>query len=165
MPDPDLANSITFMFTTIGSEIEPWGANWVRRDRQLREFINIEPFLKATIFNIAVSRAALPWEIDGPPRTARRVQEALLGSDWIPTIMKTAFDVLTQDNAGFIEIVVSPPKNRHLRLKLGHGWISINRRYCIPTQESPPAIETDFLACPRGFLLRIPTQESPPGGF
>ena len=64
MPDPDLANSITFMFTTIGSEIEPWGANWVRRDRQLREFINIEPFLKATIFNIAVSRAALPWEIE-----------------------------------------------------------------------------------------------------
>ena len=109
MPDPDLANSITFMFTTIGSEIEPWGANWVRRDRQLREFINIEPFLKATIFNIAVSRAALPWEIDGPPRTARRVQEALLGSDWIPTIMKTAFDVLTQDNAGFIEIVRDKP--------------------------------------------------------
>lgn len=97
------------------------GANWVRRDRQLREFINIEPFLKATIFNIAVSRAALPWEIDGPPRTARRVQEALLGSDWIPTIMKTAFDVLTQDNAGFIEIVRDKPL-RGRPLKQGLYW-------------------------------------------
>lgn len=134
MPDPKSATSFTFMFTTAGSEIEPWGGNWYRRDAQLRDFVNIEPFLKATVFNIAVARAALPWEIDGPPKTARRVQEALLASDWIPTIMKVAYDVLTQDNAGFLEIVRDKPaKGRPPESGPLLGLVHLSADRCIRT--------------------------------
>lgn len=111
IPDPAEANFGTLMitFANTASEIEPWGRNWARRDKQLREFITKEPFLKSTVYNIATTRSALPWELDGPPKTVAKVQKILNSSDfgrgWTSLMMKVAYDLMTQDNGSFIEII------------------------------------------------------------
>lgn len=113
IPHPEEANFGTLMitFANTASEIEPWGANWRKRDQQLRTFYKKEPFLKSTVFNIATTRASLTWELDGPPKTVSKIHNVLNNSDfgkgWTSLMMKVATDVLVSDNGAFIEIIRS----------------------------------------------------------
>lgn len=103
------SSSILLSFADLQSKIEPWGANWMLRDSQLRSLFLTEPFLCAAVYNVAATRSAFSWKIEGPPKTARLVQEMLNGSEYQHGFsalqLKVAVDVLTQDNGGFVHIV------------------------------------------------------------
>jgi len=116
--------------------IEPWGGNWARRDSQLRNFVTTEPFVLSSIHSIAATRAAFSWHIDGPPRTAKQVSEMLhrseKGDGWVIMMLKLVFDVLTQDNGGFLEIVRED--NRNYRSKV-LGLLHLDSAKCVRTAD------------------------------
>lgn len=102
-------NSLVLQFADYNSRIEAWGQNWIRRDQQLRELVLSEPFLSAAVFNIASTRAAFSWKVSGPTSTAGKIQDMLNASQYrqgFHTLkLMVAYDVLTQDNGGFVYVI------------------------------------------------------------
>lgn len=102
-------NAFLLQFADYQSRIEPWGQNWIRRDQQLRELVLSEPFLSAAVFNIASTRAAFSWKVSGPTSTAQKIQDMLNASQYrqgFHTLkLMVAYDVLTQDNGGFVYVI------------------------------------------------------------
>lgn len=89
--------------------IEPWGRDWISRDRQLSEFWPTEPFLASAIASIAMTRASLTFHLEGPPKSAiavrRMFEQSEFGQGWVTLIIKVCLDLLTQDNGAFIEVI------------------------------------------------------------
>jgi len=89
--------------------IEPWNGNQVKRDEDLSKFWKEEPFLESAITSLAMTRAALSWELSGPPRTVKNTQIMLnsadFGQGWQHLMMLVNTDLLTSDNGAFIEII------------------------------------------------------------
>lgn len=100
---------LTMQLASVADEIVPWGKAPWRRDKQLREFWPTENILASTIYATAIRNAAFSWKLDGPPRTVAAVQNMLhsanLGKGWLYFMVRTTIDLLTQDNAAFIELV------------------------------------------------------------
>lgn len=103
------AGSLTMQLATVADDILPWGRNPWRRDKQLREFWPTENLLASTIYATAIRNSAFSWKLDGPPRTVAAVQDMLhaadLGKGWLHFMIRVTIDLLTQDNAAFIELV------------------------------------------------------------
>lgn len=95
------------------------------RDNYLRRFWNSEPFLAGAIYSIATRNAAFRYELTGPDRQVKRIQEMLsqadLGAGWQSLIMKVSIDLLTQDNGAFIELI------RPARARTRKGWVDVAR--------------------------------------
>lgn len=99
-----------------------WSAE---RDDYLRKFWTTEPFLAGAIYSIATRNAAFRFELEGPERPVKRVQEMLsqsdLGAGWQSMIVKVSIDLLSQDNGAFIELI------RPARAKTRKGWVDVAR--------------------------------------
>lgn len=114
-PEPREYNyhNLVLYFNQVGNFIEPWHGSPLRRDAQLAEFWKSEPFLSSAVTSIAMTRAALSWEITGPPKTVARVQKLLNSSDfgkgWQHLMMQVNIDLLTTDNGAFIEVIRQKP--------------------------------------------------------
>lgn len=90
-------------------EIETWGRNVKRRDRQLREFVPTENVFASALGTIVARNAAFDFSVEGPPRTASRVHDILEnannGKGWVDFVSKVSYDLYTQDSGAFFEIV------------------------------------------------------------
>lgn len=108
------SQSLVLYINNFSNTIEAWGRNWVRRDEQLRKFWPTEPFLASAISSVVMTRAALSWELTGPPKSVARIQEILNNSDfgkgWQSLMIKLSIDIATQDNGGFLEVIRDKPK-------------------------------------------------------
>lgn len=100
---------LTMQLASVADEVVPWGKSPARRDRQLREFWPTENILASTIYATAIRNAAFSWKLDGPPRTVAAVQNMLhsanLGKGWLYFMVRCTIDLLTQDNAAFVELI------------------------------------------------------------
>lgn len=109
---PGAGNILTLLFAQNNDTIEPWHGNTKLRDEQLAKFWKTEPFLASAVTSIATTRAALSWELTGPPKTVAKVQKILNGAEfgqgWQTLMMKVNVDLLTSDNGGFIEVIRKP---------------------------------------------------------
>jgi len=98
-----------FWMASVADTVMPWGQDVVRRDKQLRDFWTQEPFLAGAIYTVCISNAAFKWRVVGPKATAGAVQNMLhhaqLGEGWHSFITRLSLDLLTQDNATFIEVI------------------------------------------------------------
>lgn len=107
-------NALTLFFNQVNSVIEPYFGDAIKRDRQLRNFIFQEPFLLSAIYSIVSARAALTYTLDGPPQSVKQTQELIrnfqYGDGWIKFVSLLTFDLLTQDNGAFAEIVRLKPR-------------------------------------------------------
>lgn len=107
-PGYDLGNLVLWVGQQ-ADEIEAWGRNVKRRDRQLREFIPTENVLASALGTVVARNAAFDFSVKGPPRTAARVHEILEnannGKGWIDFIAKLSYDLYSQDSGGFFEII------------------------------------------------------------
>lgn len=101
--------TLTLQLASVADEIVPWGRYPWRRDKQLRDFWPTENILSSTIYATAIRNAAFSWKLDGPPRTVAAVQNMLhsanLGKGWLYFMVRVTIDLLTQDNAAFIELI------------------------------------------------------------
>lgn len=112
--DPGSQSFATSAFLNIAlssphSIIEPWGRDWVLRDRQLAEFWPTESYLASAIASIVMTRASLTWQLEGPPKSVSAVRRILNQSDfgrgWSSLMAKVCLDLSTQDNGAFAEII------------------------------------------------------------
>ena len=107
-PGYDLGNLILWVGQQ-ADEIEAWGRNVKRRDRQLREFIPTENVLASALGTVVARNAAFDFSVKGPPRTAARVHDILEnannGKGWIDFVAKLSYDLYSQDSGGFFEII------------------------------------------------------------
>src|SRR3990167_2402186 len=98
-----------FWMASVADTVMHWGQDVVRRDKQLRDFWTQEPFLAGAIYTVCISNAAFKWRVVGPKATAGAVQNMLhhaqLGEGWHSYITLLSLDLLTQDNATFIEVI------------------------------------------------------------
>lgn len=113
-PEEYRQNMVLYFNTTPNQDIfEPWDGNTVRRDQQLAKFWKSEPFLASAVTSIATTRAALSWELSGPPKTVAKTQKLLnnadFGQGWQHLAMKVAIDLSTSDSGAFIEVIRKPP--------------------------------------------------------
>src|SRR5262245_39874370 len=96
-------------FATAADEFPPWGTAPATRDLKLREFWPTEPTLAGALGSTIAKYAGLGWSLMGPPRAVSHYEIMLHSSDrgkgWMSFIIKLLFDVFTQDNGGFIEII------------------------------------------------------------
>jgi len=103
------AGYYTFRLSSITDNIEPWGRDWRKRDRQLREFFPTESFVAGAIYSMAAANANFRWELDGPPRTVEQVRilcnTANRGQGWVSFAQKVSLDLFSQDNGAFIEFI------------------------------------------------------------
>lgn len=107
--DSLFSKGLFLTLTNAADRIVPWGRDWTLRDQQLAHFWPTEPFLSSAIFSIVATRAAFNWQLDGPPRTVKKVHEMLHNSDfgkgWISLSQKVCLDLITQDNGSIVEII------------------------------------------------------------
>lgn len=117
-------NSFVLQMSTVADDIIPWGRNVWRRDRELRSFWVTEPYVASAINTIVAARANMSWSLNGPPRTVaiiqRMFQSSNLGKGWLDLHSKVAIDLLTQDNAGFVEIIRQEDKPTSPVMNLNH---------------------------------------------
>lgn len=103
------ANHFVISLAASADEFYQWGTNQLSRDRQLRLFVPTESWIASTISNLSARNAAFSWSLEGPERTCGHIQEALhlsnFGKGWSDLIMKGSFDLYTQDNGWFIEVI------------------------------------------------------------
>lgn len=106
---PSGGESFILSLSTVADSFEPFGANVVGRDRQLRAFWPTEPILASALYSVTIRNAAFSWELEGPPATVEQVQNILhtanLGKGWLDFMAQVIQDLFTQDNGAFIEII------------------------------------------------------------
>lgn len=124
-PPPDGAGThFLISLAGIADEIAPWGVMPETRDLQLRELIPNEPWLASTIGSLAARNGAFSWTIEAGPRVAERLQEMLhlsnFGEGWISLISKVSWDLYTQDNGAFIEVIRQGDSPTSPLLNLAH---------------------------------------------
>lgn len=100
---------LVLSLASVADSFMAWGRDLPFRDQQLRDFWPTEPVLASAIYTVVGRNAALSWELEGPGRTVRAVQQMLHNADggrgWQSFLTKVCIDYLTQDNGGFIELV------------------------------------------------------------
>ncbi len=94
---------------SVADSFPAWGAEPIRRDRELRRFWPTENILASAVYSICIRNAAYQWTLEGPERTVEAVQNILamaeMGDGWQAFITKICQDLFTQDNGAFIEII------------------------------------------------------------
>lgn len=105
VPNPSYDSQIFWFMSQKGDEIAPWGQNIKLRDNQLRLLLPKENVWLSAVSIVASRNAAFSWQISGPNRTVKRAHEILeeveFGDGWEALIIKTSFDLYTQDNGAF----------------------------------------------------------------
>lgn len=100
---------LALTIASVADDIIPWGQAPYLRDKQLRDFWPTEPIVGGTIYSLAIRNAAMTLTFDGPPRTAKAVQDlfnsANLGKGQLDLFTKLTLDLLTQDNGAFFELI------------------------------------------------------------
>lgn len=116
--------TLTMQLASVGDDVTAWGRSPWQRDKQLREFWPTESVLASTIYATAIRNAAFSWKLDGPPRTVAAVQDMLhaadLGRGWLQFMVKVSIDLLTQDNAAFVELIRSGPSETDPVIGIAH---------------------------------------------
>lgn len=112
-PTPEEARSnLVFYMAQSHDIIEPWDGNAITRDKQLSQFWLTEPFLASAVTSIAMTRAALSWEVTGPPKMVNKVHNILNTANftqgWQHIMMMVNIDLLTTENGAFIEVIRKP---------------------------------------------------------
>lgn len=101
------SNYLYLNFATMADSAPQFGTP--ARDRYLRQFYKEESVTNSAIYSTASRYAALEWTLQGPPKTVVACRSVLQtsqhGQGWIPLMMPSATDLLTQDNAMFWELV------------------------------------------------------------
>lgn len=100
---------ITLYFSHYASIIPPWGNDVVSRDEKLRDFWPTESFLSGAICSQVGRYSSFPYTLDGPERMTH-IYESVFencenGQGFTAMMTKVCFDMFTQDNAGFIELI------------------------------------------------------------
>jgi len=105
--DDSSAQSLLIYFATATDDTPRWWSP--SRDKYLREFWPLEPYLAGALYSICARNASFKFAIEGPPRQVRRVERLLaqmgFGAGWQVEMMKVSLDILTQDNGAFIEVI------------------------------------------------------------
>jgi len=122
LPRSDL--TFVFQIASIAESMVQFGQDPRLRDLQLRAFWPTEPLLASAVYNIVSRNASFKWELDGPPRTVKAVQEmfqnANFGKGWTDFITKLQVDLFTQDNGAFFEIIRSGPGRDSVPISFAH---------------------------------------------
>lgn len=116
-PKHTVSSPLVLYFAQSHDIIEPWQGNTLLRDEQLAAFWKSEPFLESAVTSLAMTRAALSWELSGPPKTIAKVQQLLnsanFGQGWQHLMMQVNIDLLTSDAGAFIEVIrEKPPRGK-----------------------------------------------------
>ena len=123
-PPQSMADSLLYVVAGAGDEITPWGIAPKRRDRELREFVPTESYFSSALGSVGGRNAALPWALEGPDRTARKVKDVLdnanEGKGWQDLIMKLSADLYSQDYGAFMEVVRAADSPRAGLVGLNH---------------------------------------------
>ena len=108
-PIGTIESSLLYFVASVAEEISAWGLSPTLRDRQLRAFWPTESYFCSALGTVTARNAASSWNIDGPPRTSRQMQEVLdnanRGEGWQDLMSKTSMDLYTQDKGAFWEVV------------------------------------------------------------
>lgn len=105
-----------------------------RRDRYLRQFWPTEPFLAGAVYAVCARNAALRWKLTGPDRAVKKAHNLLTqsqfgqGDEALRLLLSQ--DLLTQDNAAFMEVI------RPARALTSKGWRPLLRW---PDAQNEPA--------------------------
>lgn len=107
--------SIMLMALSAADTFLPWGTDVMARDAQLRAYVAQEPTLSSGIYSVCIRNASFEWEIvsadptQSPKRTIAAVTTMLENSDWgrgwLRHMVKTCFDLYTQDNGAIWELI------------------------------------------------------------
>lgn len=107
------------MAAQAADEIIPWSWYPYRRDMQLRGFAKAEPILAGAVYSMRSRIEALAYRLEGKPRAKTFYGDVLgladLGAGFKQLIGKTIYDLLTQDNGAFWELVGAGQPDRPLR--------------------------------------------------
>lgn len=111
-------------FATAADEFPAWGTAPAARDRRLREFWPTEPVLAGALVSTVAKYAGFNWKLTGPQRQIRHYEVMFESSDrgrgWVGFISKVLFDLFTQDNGAFIEIVRTEDNETAPVINLNH---------------------------------------------
>ena len=118
------ASTIILQLASIADDIEPWGRHVHQRDIQLRQFWPTESTLASAIYTIVSRNVSFNWELTGPPRTVKSIQQmfhrANFGKGWLDFISKLSVDLFTQDNGAFIEIIRATNSKNAVPISFAH---------------------------------------------
>jgi len=94
--DDSRAQSLLIYFAVASDDTPRWWSP--SRDRYLREFWPLEPYLAGALYSICARNSSFKFAIEGPPRQARRVERLLaqmgFGAGWQVEMMKVSLDLL-----------------------------------------------------------------------
>jgi hypothetical protein len=120
-------------------DMPAWGTNVRLRDQMLREFYKTESMLAGTVFGTASRYASFKWVLSGPARQvgimSRILHQSEHGYGWQMLMMKVVKDMLTQDNAGWMEAVRTEDDYRAPVIQLNH--LDSNRCFRTGNWETP----------------------------
>jgi len=109
------------------------------RDIFLRNFITQENIFASALHIMCSRNAGFSWKLDGPPRTASRIQEILdtanEGEGWHDLIIKTSIDLYTQDDGAFWEVVRQEDREDSPVVDINH--LDAQRCYHTGAPEAP----------------------------
>jgi len=142
--DSQMDGSLILNLFSAAHRVPQWGSAYRTRDRFLREFWPLEPFLSGAIFSTSIRNANYEWEITGPDDAViARLTDMLNGSitntnfGWLEFIKAITQDLLTQDNGMFFEIVRDPTLDVASRFKGAAapviGMVHLESNRCIRT--------------------------------
>lgn len=103
------ADNMVLYLGGIADDMPVWGSNVRGRDRQLREFYKSEPFMAGTVYGTSARYASFKFVLSGPERQVNIMHRVLHNSEhgqgWQKLMIKAIKDMLTQDNAGWLEAI------------------------------------------------------------
>lgn len=101
-----------------------WSAS---RDQYLRKFFPTEPYLCGALYSVIARNAAYKLEFEGPEAGVKKAKKLMASCNffkgWQNFALLTSLDQLSQDNAGFFEII------RPTRVKILGGFEGQLERY------------------------------------
>lgn len=149
VPTYDYASQIFMLFGQGDSDFPGFLTRGKGREIALRNFITQEPIFCSALGIICYRNAGFSWKIDGPPRTAARVQEifdtANEGEGWHDLVIKTSIDLYSQDDGAFWEIVRREDKPNSPVVTINH----LDSQRCFHTgAPEAPVIYVDRMGTP-----------------
>ncbi len=94
---------------TSEEEIIPWSYYPYLRDMQLRKLAQTEPIMASALYSLTARMGALRYVVTGGRNQKKYFQDVFanagFGRGWTEEIKKFVYDLLTQDNGGFLELV------------------------------------------------------------
>lgn len=115
---------IVFYLAGVADDIPAWGTGVRDRDYKLREFYKSESMLSGTVFGTTSRYASFKYVLSGPERQLNIMQRVLHNSEhgygWKKLMVKVIKDYLTQDNAGWIEVIRTDNSYKAPVIQLNH---------------------------------------------